>query len=484
MNKFHSTMSRRDFMKGIGLVGAGIGAAGAASPLLRDMDELTSSTRALRNYPWFVKERDFEDPAFKIDWALIQRMDQRITNAQSWRRSTEPDAIYNVEHKSEILKDYIQKKYPDWEPIVSSKSGEMVASMGLLGRTTRDIAFGAATAISRGGWLNYMYAAREKNDWTGIQAAATPEQLGIPKWNGTPEENTRMVRAFARYVGASDVGVSELTPNMKKFFLKYDGSGKTYEFEDVDYGYVDDEKFVTPNKCKWVITWTHAEPTELALRVPSAHGGSSTHISYSTMPMKSVQIQEFIRALGYQGLSSYQSYNYGVGPASAFGYMAGIGEHARMCFVVISPNEGSSLRGMNRIITDLPLAPTKPIDYGVYRFCETCKICAEHGCPFHALPTDGPSWEADFYQPTGFEGYRLITRLCTFCMACQAVCPFTELHGSWIHQLIKTTTANTTLFNGFFANMETTFGYGFKDPESWWDNMDDEPVNGLHPTYL
>jgi len=227
-----------------------------------------------------------------------------------------------------------------------------------------------------------------------------------------------------------------------------------------------------------------AEPTETAIRVPTAHGGASTHICYSTMPMKSIQIQEFIRALGYQGLSSYPSYNYGVGGSAPFGYMSGIGEHARMCYVVISPNEGSTLRGMNRIITDLPLAPTRPIDFGVFRFCKTCKICAEKGCPFNALPMGDPSWDAEAYQPTGFEGYRLTTRLCTFCMACQAVCPFTELHGSFVHELIKAAAANTTLFNGFFASMDETFGYGMKDPESWWDNMDNEPVNGLPGTYI
>jgi hypothetical protein len=38
--------------------------------------------------------------------------------------------------------------------------------------------------------------------------------------------------------------------------------------------------------------------------------------------------------------------------------------------------------------------------------------------------------------------------------------------------------ANTTIFNGFFAQMERTFGYGMKNPETWWD-MDNEPVYGL-----
>ncbi len=43
MSKFHSTVSRRNFMKGLGLAGAGLGAAAAATPVFHDIDEITSS---------------------------------------------------------------------------------------------------------------------------------------------------------------------------------------------------------------------------------------------------------------------------------------------------------------------------------------------------------------------------------------------------------------------------------------------------------
>jgi hypothetical protein len=36
MSKFHSTLSRRDFMKALGVTGAGIGAGMAVSPAFHD----------------------------------------------------------------------------------------------------------------------------------------------------------------------------------------------------------------------------------------------------------------------------------------------------------------------------------------------------------------------------------------------------------------------------------------------------------------
>lgn len=66
MAKFHSILSRRDFMKGLGLAGAGVGAAAAVSPVFRDLDEMASSPSSRVNMPWWVKQVD--EPTTPIDW--------------------------------------------------------------------------------------------------------------------------------------------------------------------------------------------------------------------------------------------------------------------------------------------------------------------------------------------------------------------------------------------------------------------------------
>ena len=54
---------------------------------------------------------------------------------------------------------------------------------------------------------------------------------------------------------------------------------------------------------------------------------------------------------------------------------------------------------------------------------------------------------------------------------------------TFVHTLVKATAATTPIFNGFFASMESTFGYGFKDPDSWWD-LKNEPTYGVHPNFM
>ncbi|WP_238582986.1 twin-arginine translocation signal domain-containing protein [Dehalococcoides mccartyi] len=65
MSKFHSMVSRRDFMKGLGMAGAGIGAVAASAPVFHDIDELIASDTAVQPRPWWVKERPIDDPTMR-----------------------------------------------------------------------------------------------------------------------------------------------------------------------------------------------------------------------------------------------------------------------------------------------------------------------------------------------------------------------------------------------------------------------------------
>lgn len=295
-----------------------------------------------------------------------------------------------------------------------------------------------------------------------------------------------MLRQAFRAFGVNDVACVELDANTRKLIFAVEGDGRTYEFEDVPQGYEDDTKRVIPNSFRYIIVWTLLQPTELTLRQPSALGGTGSYLTYSRMPTINVLIQQFLNGLGYQALNGVSG---NLSPANAFGALSGISEHGRMGNPAISPEYGSMLRGVNRIITDLPVVPTKPIDAGIYEFCRTCKICAKN-CPFDAISMDDATWEThDFevdgmvYSPPGYKGWRTNMGRCTLCAACQAACPFNSTKHTFIHYLAGSTIANIPLLNGFNARMGEFFRYGPKEPESWWD-LPDQPVYGVDPHLL
>jgi hypothetical protein len=55
------------------------------------------------------------------------------------------------------------------------------------------------------------------------------------------------------------------------------------------------------------------------------------------------------------------------------------------------------------------------------------------------------------------------------CNICWGQCTFTVNQASMIHQVVKQTIATTGLFNTMFYKGAESFGYGQKDPETWFD---------------
>ena len=319
---------------------------------------------------------------------------------------------------------------------------------------------------------------------TGHMVTPTPEQRGVPKWQGTPEESFRMVKALIRLMGAQEVGCVELDEKTRKLLYSHNSGNKVIEIEDVDEFYETDTKRVIPEKCRYLVVWAAQCPTQLMRRLPAYVGLSAPKLTYVRNRPLQFLLQEFIRGLGYRAISK------GGGDISImqpYGPLSGIGEHSRMCFVTVSPERGAVARFF-WVLTDLPISPTKPIDAGINRFCLTCKICAEGGCPWEALPTGDPSWEPLWdppiaYSARGFKGWRLNTNRCTFCCGCEAVCPFNGANYASVHELVRATISTTSLLNGFFASMNSTFGYGQEDPETWWE-LDNEPIFGIPVPWL
>jgi reductive dehalogenase len=435
-------------MKALGLTGVGATAIAGAMPVFHDLDEVVSSSGLVKQ-PWWVKTVD--EPTVEVDWNAIQRFDQ---TGQGYISS--PDF---TQHYQNIVND-IRNNVP--------------------GNTLRDHALFVGSEWAMFGWpsetVQSFVTHPNVSGAAYVQDKDTAIELGLPKWQGTPEENLKTLRAAISWYGGADGGAVELTDRNRKLILAADYYGKPYVFENVDEAYETDTKRVIPDKCRWVISFHILQDGAIgkaALRSELSY--SAVYMAYCHADLVIRRVQEFLHVLGYQGI--------GKNPGAIIGFanLAGLGEMGRH-MIEISPYHGSLIREPAMLITDLPLSPTKPIDFGARSFCPTCGKCAKM-CPGGAIPEDKePSWEvAGAWNLSGVKTWFNDRSKCQpygwkyadagGCANCQVVCPFSCLGKASIHDVVKATVSNTSIFNGFFYQMDDFFGYGGEEnkAEEWWD---------------
>jgi len=461
---YHTTLSKKTLMK---LLGLGIiGATGTVATPYRDLDEVKSSPAAGRKTPRWIKEVD--KPTVEIDWSRIKRFDSsNIMFNDGFVQAVGPDNAMKLGGgAAETSKQSIFNK----EPGFSLREKALVDGGWLTSLLTTDHAF-------LGPGITVPF------DMSGI-----PGELEYPRYEGTPEENTRMVRAAAKLYGAASVGVVELNENTRKLFYSFDGwDGRKWEFEDVDKAYETKKKKVIPYKAQWVIVFTiRMSPLTIAT-APTALSTAASSMAYSEGTSVQLRLQQFITRLGYQCLADGNMGTSGNSPG--FGVLAGLGELSRLNRM-ISPRWGPLVR-VFKVITDLPLAPTRPIDAGIFRFCRTCKKCAEF-CPSNALSMETePSWEVQGpWNNPGVKAYYEKAPNCFYqwlkigghdCGICLASCPFSKQDNSFIHihDFVRQIISTTPVFNSTFRKMDNDPGF-VKDPEAWW-NLD-LPPHGYNNT--
>jgi reductive dehalogenase len=492
-------------MKALGLGGVGLGTAAVAAPVVHDLDELIASPQGGRQRAWWIKEVD--EPTVEIDWSLIHRH-HGFHSAQS----------------SVMVSRYLPGGPDDYRALRAAASEGVTSGMlsSTPGQRLRDNALKNAAGGVR---------AAGRSDATGytmnrLTRAKTPEELGVPKWQGTPEENTRMMRAAMVFLGASDMGASEMTghhldligthgDNISYSYWPFGSDPKwpppnsvtqPMVFRDVDKFSFDPETSTTTypsNIPFYSISYVIPQANEAERTAPaSAIFGAANTSRYRLRENVRGCTQAFIKGLGYQSI--HDSPYRGI-PSMAAATLTGMVENTRHTMQCVSPEHGSTV-GIFEMLTDLPLEHTKPIDAGIWNFCHSCGVCADH-CPSGSIEPKGGreiSWEP--YPPNGEAYWPVLPGLgwdkpspgeteyfklgrktywtsmphCRIyrdslphgCNLCQGVCTFNSQQGAMIHDIVRGAAATTGIFNSFFASMHSTFGYGLKEgeeKEEWWD---------------
>jgi reductive dehalogenase len=476
-----STVGNKARMKAMGLDHAADGGDGGQGGFA-DLDDALSSKTAEWKRPWWIKEVD--KPTMDIDWSATERFDQTQIQQMSWRK-------YVGDEKADALIKRRGDKFRQW--MLENRDGYTLRDRAL------DLAVrnsGHAPVTFQGSWLEKQQELGDEDTESRKNRIAeaftqnsppvmSPEEMGVPRWEGTAQENARMIRAAMRLFGADQVGYVELNENTKKLIFEYDAmDGKRIEFENTEKPYETDKKRVIPDKARSVIVFSVKMSEELIKRktvngMPTGLSSAATGIAYGQAKNIIDRLQNFLHVLGYYGLNG--SWYNGLGIAPAFGVLAGLGEIGRINRM-ISPEYGP-LQRVFKVVTDLPLEPTKPIDAGIMNFCRTCKVCADN-CPSDCLSkkTD-PYWEpAGPWNNPGHKTWYEDSPSCwswwnsssAGCSTCFAVCTFSKKNKSIIHDLVKAVIAKNKVMpdkvNHFFAQMDELFGYQEqKDIEQWWE---------------
>jgi len=320
-----------------------------------------------------------------LDKSLIQRYDQKYL-------------IFN-----RVTND------PDWAGYM--RTTEKVGREGIrerkLGYTRIDY------ALSEASWTVHD-AYTEAFSWVRQKKPMGPSLMGTDWYKQkyevkNPDEMTTQLKKAAKLAGASLVGVTEL--NMDWVFANERYSLDPLELPEVKYAVV-----------------IAIEMDELGIATsPHSSSAAAVGMGYSKMAFIAGTLAEFIRNLGYTAVPSGNDTAFSIPLAVD----AGLGELGRNG-LLITPEYGPRVR-LCKVLTDLPLTPDKPIDFGVSEFCETCKKCV-NACAVGAISDeDEPSFEpacsstsvgAKKWAVNGEKCYNFWCDNGNDCANCISVCPF------------------------------------------------------------
>jgi epoxyqueuosine reductase len=490
MSMFHSMVSRREFMKALGFGAVGVGAASMIGPTFHDLDELSQSGGSWKR-PWWVKHDD--KPTVEIDWSQVKRIDQRLTTQSQW---------VNAQYEG------VDK----WKQLRADGTTEGTKRPGRKGNALRDYALNAGADA-------FETPVRVWTHGTLLgPKVKTPDQIGLPKWTGTPEEAASMLRAASVYYGAAQIGACEMGADEKKLVFTYGKTeggwsggavgvqgggandvyfidhwpppltaGKKFDFVNQDVGYEDSEHIYLPDRQLWDVgvmipmsrdAWRTDDPVDGSQVRGSANISRYRIWTMSVMP----GMLAFLTTLGYHGYGyPYPCKAGGLVPSLASAVLGGISEMGRSSEVGINPEYGS-VGGYYSVLTDLPVAPDKPIDAGIFRFCHTCHKCA-NACPSKSISQDSePGWEIPQFDykvaAMNMQGGKKVFwtdthscaryRLSYPCCICRPTCTFNTNSGAMIHEVVKPIVSTTSMFNSVFWNASKPFGFGLHDNEGWW----------------
>ena len=290
-----------------------------------------------------------------------------------------------------------------------------------------------------------------------VDGPLAPEKAPLPD---DPEKMSVHIKEVAYFLRADLVGICELPP-----YAVYSHSMETGEPIELNHKYaiaiVIDQDWKTAeafNGHDWI-------------------SNSMSFRAYTASGFIACILADYIRRLGYPARAHHaRNYQVVVPPILLW---AGIGEMCRIGDIVLNPFLGPRFKAAV-VTTDLPLAPDKPIDFGLQDFCQKCKKCARE-CPSGAISF------GDKVIYNGYERWPLDVENCTAmrvgnkrgagCGTCIKVCPWNKPYTPF-HRAVGWLMRHSSIARSLAIWGDDLMGYGKPHYENkWWFDL--EEVDGL-----
>ena len=356
-------------------------------------------------------------------------------------------------------------KRPFWDPEMRDL-GEKFYFTAIEPREKPGYRLSDISAINASWRLEREFALGVRGGRTGFYAWDWDGKFGYPRAPSglkikidNPRTNTRRVKKAAALFGASLAGICKLDRRWiySPAYLLTPEGGKT-------------DANVVPEEFKYAIAIA-VEMNYDAIRCsPAGPASIATGLGYSKMAFTAGLLAQYIRGLGYQAIPCGND----TACSIPIAIDAGLGEIARNG-LLITPQYGPRVR-LAKVLTDLPLIPDKPIEFGVRDFCLICEQCAKK-CPSKSImfgaPTDKPH---NISNREGVMTWHINAETClnfwadnhTDCSNCIRTCPFNKPPGL-LHDGIRWGINNAPWLNKLFLWGDDVFGYGKKgDSTRFW----------------
>lgn len=253
------------------------------------------------------------------------------------------------------------------------------------------------------------------------QSTYAGQSQAPPPADMDPQEATRIIKGWARHLGADLVGICRVDPRWA-----YSHKG------EIHYGEWEEWGTKVPDPLPYAVVVATAMDHDLVATAPHTPSVVESGYNYARGATITTILAQWLGTMGYRAVAEHnRHYDLVMVPLAID---AGLGELGRQGYL-IADQYGPRVR-LFAVQTDMPLVPDSPIDLGAERFCEACLKCAE-SCPSRSIPREKTvnrgmlRWKLN--EETCFDYWGKIG---TDCCVCMAVCPFSRPNRT-LHKWVK-----------------------------------------------